>query len=261
MQSQDRGEAGNSLLLLRSTLFVCGQVSSTILIALLVLLSFPLPFQQRYRVAQLWTRFNIWWLKLTCNIDHRIEGEEHLPDYAVIVLAKHQSAWETLFLQQYLPPVAWVIKRELLWIPFFGWAFALLRPIAINRKSSRAIRQIISEGTEHLRRGQWVLLFPEGTRTAPGERRRYRSGGAKLAAASGHAVLPIAHNAGEYWPRRGFIKRPGTIRLVIGPIIESKGRTAQEINEQAESWIENTMLKISEHSLASAQPSRVTASE
>ncbi len=213
--------------------------------ALVVLMTLPLPFQQRYRVAQWWTRFNIAWLKLTCRIDYKIEGEENLPNHPVIVLAKHQSAWETLFLQQYLPPLAWVVKRELLWIPFFGWAFALLRPIAIDRKStSSSLKQIMNEGIERLRQGQWVLLFPEGTRTAPGERRRYLSGGAKLAASSGFAVLPIAHNSGEYWPRRGFIKRPGTIRLVIGPIIESAGCSAQEINEQVETWIENTMVEI-----------------
>jgi 1-acyl-sn-glycerol-3-phosphate acyltransferase len=159
-----------------------------------------------------------------------------------VILAKHQSAWETIAFQQIFPPQTWVLKRELLWIPLFGWALALLRPIAIDRGAGRvAIEQVIEQGRERLQSGIWVVVFPEGTRVAPGTRRRYGIGGAALAAASGYPVVPVAHNAGSFWPRRGFRKRPGMIRVVIGPVIDSHGKTAEEIRRQAEEWIENTM--------------------
>ena len=169
-----------------------------------------------------------------------------MPDHAVIVLAKHQSTWETIFFHWYLPPLAWVLKRELLWLPLFGWALATLEPIAINRKSSsEAMRQLFEQGKACLDKGRWVMIFPEGTRTAPGHRRRYKLGGARLAANTGYPVLPIAHNAGEFWRRRSLIKYPGTIQVVIGPLIETKGLSPQEINDKTEQWIENTMQKIS----------------
>jgi len=171
----------------------------------------------------------------------------------VIVMAKHQSTWETLFFHQYLPPVAWVIKRELLWLPLFGWALALLRPIAINRQEgASAVKQVIRQGVEHLRQGQWVLIFPEGTRIAPGARKRYGLGGAVLAAHSGCPILPVALNAGEFWPRGGFLKRPGTIQVVFGPLIESAGRSPQEVSRQVEDWIESTMARIGGVPVASA---------
>ena len=145
---------------------------------------------------------------------------------------------ETLALQRYFTPQVWVIKRELLWIPFFGWGLATLRPIAIDRRAGReALGQILSQGRARLDDGCWVVIFPEGTRMAPGEWRRYRQGGALLAADTGYPVLPVAHDAGDYWPRNGFIKRPGTIQLAIGPLVETAGQSAAEINERAEAWI------------------------
>jgi 1-acyl-sn-glycerol-3-phosphate acyltransferase len=144
-----------------------------------------------------------------------------------------------------LQPTAWVVKRELLWLPFFGWALKLLRPIAIDRRAgSSAVKQVIRQGIEHLRRGQWILIFPEGTRTAPGVRKRYGMGGAVLAARSRYPILPVAHNAGEFWPRRGFLKRPGTVQVVFGPLIASEGRSPQELNWMTETWIETTMTRI-----------------
>jgi len=140
-----------------------------------------------------------------------------------------------------------VLKRELLWIPLFGWALALLRPIAIDRVAGRvAIEQVIEQGRERLQSGIWVVVFPEGTRVAPGTRRRYGIGGAALAAAGGYPVVPVAHNAGSFWPRRGFLKRPGMIRVVIGPVIDPRGKTAEDIRRQAEEWIENTMAGLEE---------------
>jgi 1-acyl-sn-glycerol-3-phosphate acyltransferase len=184
-------------------------------------------------------------LKHICGLDYRVDGLEHLPAGAAVILAKHQSAWETIAFQQIFPPQTGVLKRELLWIPLFGWALALLRPIAIDRGAGRvAIEQVIEQGRERLQSGIWVVVFPEGTRVASGTRRRYGIGGAALAAASGYPVVPVAHNAGFFWPRRGFLKRPGTIRVVIGPVIDPRGKTAEEIRRQAEEWIENTMARL-----------------
>jgi len=246
MSAQTTAKPFTVLLLLRSLLFSIGMLLSVGVIASCVVLSFPLPFVQRYRISQCWTRFSIWWLRITCQIDYRISGIEHIPDHPVIVMAKHQSTWETLFLQYYLPPITWVIKRELLWFPFFGWAIALLQPIAINRRSgASAVRQVIRQGTKYLQRGQWVLIFPEGTRALPGVRQPYGIGGAVLAARSGYPILPIALNSGEFWPRGQFLKQPGTVHVVFGPLITSKGCSPQALNQQVETWIEGEMLKIS----------------
>lgn len=241
--------ASSLILMVRSLLFSAGMIISTIPWASLVLLAFPLSFERRYRIAQYWSRFNIWWLKITCAIDYQITGLEHIPTKPAIVICKHQSAWETIFLQQFLPPLSWVVKRELLWVPFFGWALALLNPISINRKAINvAVRQVVRQGKRNLDRGQWILIFPEGTRTAPGHRRPYGIGGAMLAVRSGYPVLPVAHNAGEFWPRRGFLKRPGTVRLVFGPLIQSSGHSIKELNTLVETWIEETMKQISSDS-------------
>ena len=235
-------------LLLRSLLFSIGMIAATCIVASLVLLCWFLPFTWRYQLAKLWSGFNLWWLRITCRIDYRLSGVEHIPtstDQPIIVMAKHQSTWETMFLQRYLPPVAWVIKRELLWVPFFGWAIALLRPVAINRQAgASSVKQVIRRGVEHLRQGQWVVIFPEGTRVAPGTRQRYGLGGAVQATHSGCPILPVALNAGQFWPRGGFIKHPGTIQVVFGSLLESKGRSPQELTRQVEEWIENTMTHI-----------------
>jgi 1-acyl-sn-glycerol-3-phosphate acyltransferase len=232
-------------LLLRSLFFSLGMIVSTSVIASLVVLSFPLPFVWRYRLSQGWSRFNMWWLRVTCRIDYQLKGVEHIPDQPLVVMAKHQSTWETLFLHQYLPPIAWVVKRELLWIPFFGWALALLRPVAINRQAgASAVKQVIRQGVKHLHQGQWVLVFPEGTRVAPGVRIRYGMGGAVLAVRSGCPILPVALNAGKLWPRGGFIKHPGTIQVVFGPLFDSAGHSPQDLTRQVEDWIEKTMEQI-----------------
>lgn len=252
LSAQSRGRLAKLARVPRSLLFSFGMIASIGICAPLVVVGFFLPFVQRYRISQLWTRFTVWWLRVTCRIDYRLSGVEHVPDRPVIVMAKHQSTWETLFLHQYLPPVAWVIKRELLWLPLFGWALALLRPIAINRRAgTSAVKQVIRKGVEHLRQGQWVLIFPEGTRTPPGARKRYGLGGAVLAAHSGYPILPVALNAGEFWPRGGFLKRPGTVHVVFGPLIESVGRSPQELNRQVEDWIESTVARISGFPVAS----------
>jgi len=234
------------VLFLRSLGFAVGTILLLVIGSLAVLLAFPLSFERRYHISQPWNGFVIWWLRKTCKIDYRLSGLEHIPPGPTIVVAKHQSAWETIFLQQFLPPLAWVVKRELLWIPFFGWALALLHPIAIDRKATTfALKQVIRQGQERLAQGQWVLIFPEGTRTAPGSRQPYAASGALLAVNTGYPILPIAHNAGELWPRRGFFKYPGTIDLVFGPLITPSGRPAKVLNALVEQWIESTMQRIS----------------
>ena len=232
-------------LFLRSTLFAVGLILSTVVYALLMPFTFAFAYSIRYRFVRHWSRFNLWWLKVTCQLSYEVKGLENIPSTPAVVLAKHQSTWETLALQHLFIPQIWVVKRELLWVPFFGWSLAMLRPIAINRQAGRrAVQQVIEQGCRRLDSGSYVVIFPEGTRVAPGTRKRYQLGGALLAERSGYAIVPVAHNAGEFWPRRSFIKRPGTISLVIGPIIESVGRQASELNQLVEAWIEGEVARI-----------------
>jgi len=232
-------------LIMRSLLYAAGQGLLSVPFSIAAIFALVLPYRLRYSLVSRWTHCNLWWLEKTCRLNHRVVGEENIPQQPSIVFCKHESAWETLALQRYFAPQVWVIKRELLWIPFFGWGLATLRPIAIDRGSSRAaLGQILTQGRARLKDGSWVVIFPEGTRVAPGERRRYRQGGALLAEKTGCPVLPVAHNAGDYWPRHGFIKRPGTIQLAIGPTIDSAGRSAADINRLAETWIEAAVDEI-----------------
>lgn len=236
---------------IRSFMFSAGMLISMLFfsVAGVTLYLLFVPFSIRYRFITQWSRFTLWWLNLTCGIDYEVEGEEQIPDQPAILFCKHQSTWETLALQQIFPPQVWVLKRELMWLPLFGWAMATLKPIAIDRNAGRkAVKKIIEVGTERLRSGLWVVIFPEGTRVPPGETKRFGIGGALLAAKSGYPVIPVAHNAGEFWPRRAFLKKPGTVKVVIGSPIESKGRSAAEINQLAQEWIEKTMARIEQHS-------------
>ena len=234
------------MLYLRATLFYLGINTFLLLIVGLGPLFYLAPPKLRYFYMTRWAWFVVRWLKLTCNLDMHVEGLEHLPrDGAAIVLAKHQSAWETIAFQTFLPQQTWVLKRELLWIPIFGWGLAMMQPVAIDRKAGKkALKQVIRQGTNRLKRGLWLIIFPEGTRTAPGEHKRYAIGGAMLAEKSGYPVVPICHNAGEFWGKGEFIKRPGTISVVIGPVIETQGKRANEINQETEEWIESTYRRI-----------------
>ncbi|OAD22671.1 Phospholipid/glycerol acyltransferase [Candidatus Thiomargarita nelsonii] len=192
-----------------------------------------------------WGRFANWWLEKTCQLNYQVQGLENLPATPAIVLSKHQSAWETIVFQVILPRQVWLVKRELLRIPFFGWSLAGLQPIAIDRKNLRqSLQKIIEQGKQRLAEGNWVVIFPEGTRVNPGEKKRYGVGGAMLAAQSGYPVVPVAVNSGKFWPPKSFVKRPGTIKVVIGPVIDSNGKSYKEINELTENWIEEMVLKI-----------------
>ena len=224
---------------LRSSAFALALVLITPPYALIALATFPLPRMARYRIISGWSRLVVLLSRLILGIDWRVEGFEHLPSRPSVILSKHQSAWETMAFQMIFPPQVLVLKRELLWIPFFGWGLALMSPIAIDRtRGVKALRAMARRGRERLAQGFWIVVFPEGTRVAPGERRTYQPGGAWLAVESGAPVVPVAHNAGVLWPRNAFIKRPGTVTVRIGPAIDTAGRDALSVNALAESWIE-----------------------
>jgi 1-acyl-sn-glycerol-3-phosphate acyltransferase len=209
------------------------------------LLTAPLPRRATYAVAVAWVDSMLWLLGVLCRLDFRVEGREHLPARSSIVLLKHSSAWETLAQLRVFPQQTWVLKRELMWVPVLGWVLWLLKPIAIDRRGGGvAVQQVLEQGRRRLAEGFWVMIFPEGTRMPAGETRRYGMSGALLAQAAGLPVVPVTHNAGYFWPRRGWLKKPGTIRIVIGPPIETNGVEPRVVNERAQQWIESTLEKI-----------------
>ena len=230
-----------------SIAFFAGLAVSTVVFALLAPLTAPLPYRARYRFITRWSRLNLWWLGATCGLGFVVEGAGNLPREPAVVLCRHESMWETLALQTLFAPQTWLLKRSLLHIPFFGWGLALLRPIAIDRGAgAEAMRALIRKGARGLDDGAWVVVFPEGTRLAPGEFRPFHRGGAFLAKRTGRAVVPIAHNSGDFWPRRQFTKRAGTIRLAIGPAISTDDASPAEINRRAEAWIRERVTSIRE---------------
>ena len=233
------------MIVLRSALFAVLQTLLTVFFAIVALLTFPFSAHVRYRTIVLWNRSVVWLAQALCGIRYRVIGLENLPATPAVVMAKHQSAWETIALPILLPPMALVIKRELLWVPFFGWGMAMLSPIAINRAEGRAaLKQIVAQGRDRLAQGFGVMIFPEGTRVAPGEVGRYGIGGAWLATHTGAPVVPVAHNAGECWPKNSFLKRPGLITLSIGPVIQAHGLKPDALNEQVKAWIETEMTRL-----------------
>lgn len=230
---------------LRSTLYAIGMIVVTPVFSLIALATFPLPRLTRYRIISGWARSMLFWLRLTCGVRHRVLGAENIPQSPVVILSKHQSAWETLAFQVIFPPVSWVMKRELLRIPFFGWGLAMTSPIAIDRAAGReALKQLVEQGRQRLAQGFDVVIFPEGTRVQPGHQGRYNIGGASLAVQAGTPVIPVAHNAGEFWGKNAFLKRPGTITLSIGQPIPSAGKKSSELNHEVEAWIEAEMQRI-----------------
>lgn len=230
-----------------SLVFVFTMFTSAVYISIVAIVFLPFSFNVRYRFLNYYSRFNLWMLKVFCNIDYVVEGIENIPgDEPCIILSKHQSALETMIVQRVFPPLTFVVKKELIRIPFFGWGLAAMDPIAIDRKAGRrAIIDIVKQGKDRLSKGIWIVIFPEGTRSRPGVKQRYKLGGAILAEKSGNRVIPVAHTCGEFWPKGFFARQSGTMRLVIGPPIETRGKTAAEINSEAERWIETKMKEIS----------------
>ena len=235
----------NIIIWLRSLAFWIVFPVSIVLFAVLLLFTLPFSLQTRWSLVQVWVHFILWWLKVTCKLTHEVQGQEHISKQAGIVFAKHQSTWETIALQQIFPLQVWVAKRELMWIPFFGWGLALMKCIHIKRGTGHAaVNQLVTQGRARLEDGNWIVIFPEGTRIPAGQKGRYRVGGAVLAEQTGYPIVPVAHNAGEYWPRRSFIKRPGVIQVRIGAPISPKGKTAQQLLDEASGWIEARMAEI-----------------
>ena len=233
------------LIWLRSLAFWIVFPVSLVLFATLLILTIPFSLQTRWALIQYWVNFILWWLRVTCKLSHEVQGAEHITPEAGIVFSKHQSTWETIALQQIFPLQVWVAKRELMWIPFFGWGLALMKCIHIKRGTGKAaIKQLVTQGKARMEEDIWVVIFPEGTRIAAGKKGRYRIGGAVLAEQTGRSIVPVAHNAGEYWPRRSFIKRPGVIQVRIGAPISPAGKTAQQLLDEASDWIEGQMAEI-----------------
>lgn len=239
------------MIVFRSVCFMLAVVLWTVVFGLGLLAARCFPLRWRWRLAWYFRRgvmaLSAHVLGITCEV----RGLENLPKEPAIILSKHQSAWETVALQDLLPEhvyAVFVLKRELLSLPFIGWGLSSLGMISIDRASGRAaLEQVREQGADRLRRGFWVIVFPEGTRVAPGCTRRYKQGGAHLALHTGAKVVPVALNAGEYWPRNAFLKRPGRIIISIGPVIEPQGLSEQEINARAEAWIEGEMRVLSPH--------------
>ncbi len=211
----------------------------------LVIACSVLPFPRRFALVRVWARVLLAVLKWTCRLDYRVEGLENLPAGNHIALWKHSSSWETIAMALVFPRQVWVLKRELTWIPAVGWGIRQVHAIAIDRKSGHsAVSQVVTQGKQRLAEGDWIIIFPEGTRMPPGQTRRYGVSGALLAAETGALLVPVAHDAGRYWPRRGWRKRPGTVRVVIGPPVSAAGRDPREVNQEVQAWVEATVARL-----------------
>jgi 1-acyl-sn-glycerol-3-phosphate acyltransferase len=232
---------------LRSVVFLLGAILITAPFGFLVPLGRLFGSEPPFTLARLYTKVMLAWSEVSLNIHHEVRGWENVPKFPVVIMSKHQSAWETIFIESAFPSQCWIVKKELLWLPFVGWGLMAIRAIAIDRSSgSTAREQIVAQGAERLKEGHWVTIFPEGTRVAPGKPGRYGIGGSLLATRTGTPILPIAHNAGEYWPRYAFKKKAGTVKVVIGPLIQTAGRDVVSVNNDVQNWIEGEMKKISE---------------
>jgi 1-acyl-sn-glycerol-3-phosphate acyltransferase len=230
---------------LRSLAFLLLQILATPIWAAVALLTFPLSDLARYRIITAWSRLMVKAAEVMCGIRYRVLGSENIPREPCIIIAKHESAWETLAFQIIFPPQVWVVKRELLWIPFFGWGLAMLSPIAIDRRAGpRALRQMLEQGRDRLRRGFNIVIFPEGTRVAPGETGEYQTGGAWLAEKTGAPVLPVAHNAGTYWPKNALLKRAGLVTVSIGPLMRPEGEKPAALMQNIAAWIEHEAQRL-----------------
>jgi len=231
--------------LLRSLLFTAYMMLSACLFGAFMSLCFWAPQRFQFAVARCWARCLFWMLARLCGLTFSVDGRERIPAGNHIVMSNHTSAWETIAQFVIFPAHVWVLKRELLWIPFIGWGLKLLRPIAINRGvGHRAVNQVVEQGKARLAEGLWIIVFPEGTRVVAGQKRKFGVSGALLATATGKLVVPLSHNAGTFWPRRGVVKKPGTVRVVIGEPIASEGKNPRQLNEEVRLAIEAGLAKI-----------------
>lgn len=215
--------------------------------AVLLLVTLPVPRIDPYLWAVRWVDTVFFVLRKLCRLSYTVTGLENLPGAGSVILMKHSSTWETLAQIKMFPRQTWVLKHELLWIPFFGWALRSFKPIAIDRKGgAAAVQQVLEQGRSRLAEGLCVVIFPEGTRMPVGQTRRYGLSGALLAAAAGKSIVPVAHNAGYFWPRRGWLKRPGVVRVIVGEPIPTAGRDARQINDDVQRWIEAQVARLAE---------------
>ena len=231
----------------RSLIYFVLFVAATAVFGVIVLVSalLPLSIEQRYVIPRTWGLFLTWLAGVVCGLTYTVEGQENLPKEPFVSLWKHSSTWDTFAQMFVVPPAAWLLKREVVWIPIVGWAVATYKPIAINRSAGHsAVNQVVTQGRDRLQSGMGVIVYPEGTRVAPGETRKYGISGALLATEAGAPVVPIAHNSGYFWSRRSLLKKAGTIRVVIGPPIDPTGLTPREVNERAQQWIEAKIAEI-----------------
>jgi 1-acyl-sn-glycerol-3-phosphate acyltransferase len=234
------------MLLLRSLVFQFYFFASVGIAAMTIFILWPFPFAYRSAVARNWGKSMLWVGRVVCGLDYVIEGRENIPAQPSVIMIKHTSVFETYTQLAIFPPQTWVVKRELQWIPLFGWGLAAMRPIAIDRSAGHtAVMQVIGQGRERLAQGIWITVFPEGTRMPPGQTKKYGVGGAALARDVQCPIVPVAHNAGDFWPRRGLKKRPGLIRFCIGPPIDPADRPPRETNLMVQDWIESRMREIS----------------
>lgn len=241
---------------LRSALFLLWSMLITVIAGIPAVIAALIRCVWGFHVIYVWRRFFMWGVENILGIKTEIRGLENMPKESCVILAKHQSAWETVALQDLVPPgryCVFVLKKELLKLPFFGWALAAMRMISIDREAGKAaLDRVVEQGRDRLQQGYSVIIFPEGTRVAPGQKRRYKAGGAYLATHVGCQVVPVAHNAGELWPRQAFLKKPGTVTVSIGPAFSAAGLSEQEVNQRAEAWIESEMKKLSPHRYSDA---------
>ena len=249
-------------LFLRSVLFALVMLVATVVWSFACMLFAPFPYARRYYLTSRWNALIIWSAKVICGIRYQVKGMENLPDAPAIVLSKHQSAWETIFYLIAMPrPLVFVFKKELIYIPFFGWGIGLLRMIPIDRSKGRdAFTQVVEQGRKRLADGQWIMMFPEGTRIAVGKAGKYKNGGSRLAVETNTQVIPVAVNAGECWPKNSFIKKPGLITVSIGKPISPEGIDANELNQRVENWIESEMRVISPDVYKSETAAQTSAS-
>ncbi|NKB76070.1 MAG: 1-acyl-sn-glycerol-3-phosphate acyltransferase [Gammaproteobacteria bacterium] len=231
------------MLVIRSILYFICQCLSAIVVSILALPSLLLPSVPRARVIGLWAKFNLWSLRMICGVSYRVEGKENIPDEPSVIISNHQSTFETLCFQMIFPPLSFILKKQLLWIPFFGWGLAANRPISINRDNKRsALNLLIKNSNDRLNEGRWLVVYPEGTRMPAGELGQFQVGGAMMAVKSGVKVVPVAHNAGLFWPKDKFIKYPGIVDVVIGKPINAMGKKPRDVNAETEQVI-RTMVE------------------
>jgi 1-acyl-sn-glycerol-3-phosphate acyltransferase len=231
----------------RSFVYLVLFVAITAVFGVIVLASalLPLSIHQRYVIPRRWGLLLTWLAGVVCGLKYTVEGQENLPEEPFISLWKHSSTWDTFAQMFVVPPASWLLKREVVWIPIVGWAVKTYQPIAINRSAGHsAVNQVVSQGRERLKSGLGVVVYPEGTRVAPGQTRKYGISGALLATETSAPIVPIAHNSGYFWPRHSILKKPGVIRVVIGPPMETRGLTPREVNDRAQQWIEAKVAEI-----------------